>query len=1084
MLHATEDTLVQDTTANYLKDQLHWDESIHAQYNETFGKEGTLGRDSERDVVLSRYLGEKLIELNPGLPESAYQDALRAVKDYAASPDILTTNKELYQLHKDGVEVSFKDDEGQLVKRHLRLFDFDNPENNHFLVVRELWVQGSTYRRRADIVGFVNGLPLVFMEVKNLDKDLRDAYDGNLSDYKDNIPQLLHHNALIILGNGIDAKVGSLSSRFEHFHQWKRLDEEEEGVVNMETLLKGLCSKANLMDVFENFILFDESTDALIKIVARNHQYLGVNNAIKGVPDRHQRGGKLGVFWHTQGSGKSYSMVFFSRKVHRKLGGNYSFLVVTDRDDLDTQIYNTYAGCGVVNNDQDPCRPKNGKALRKMLGEHKGYVFTLIQKFNQRVEPEQPYSRRDDVIVISDEAHRSQYGDLSVNMRNALPDASYIGFTGTPLFTQDGITYETFGDPVSTYDFKRAVDDGATVPLYYDARGDELVFKDGDGNEQSVAGSKELNERIAEKLEELDVQDEDIERQLERALKREYHIITAKSRLEQVARDFVQHYANGWESGKAMMICIDKVTCGRMYQLVEQYWQEHIAAKEADLDNAKDEQDLVWRTRQIEWMKETLMSMVVSEEQGEVQKFKQWGVDIIPHRKLIKQGYTLANGKRLPLEDAFKKKRHPFRIAIVCNMWLTGFDVPSLSTLYLDKPLKAHTLMQAIARANRVDEGKANGLIVDYCGILKALKKALKTFAGKGDSSRGKDVSNYDPTKPKTELLTRLQEAITMVREFLVENGFDQFDDILTTAGFERNALFDKAKEAVNQNDRTRQHFEVMAREVFKTYKASINVPGIHRFYNDRAVIRMIYKLLRKDHAPADIAHILQALQGIVDDSIGTYSIGQNDDQRPIDISAIDFDRLQREFKTTKTPHTTVQTLKSAIAERLRLLLTRNPGRTDLQTHYDQMVKDYNAAKNRTILEQTFEALLQQAQDLSEEEQRAAREGLDEETLAVFDMLKKPDLDESDIDAIKKVATSLLTALKNGSLKAALWREKESTRDEVKQRIFDFLYDENTGLPVTAYEEDEIQVVSDTLYQHVYRVYPCLPSPIYGQTHH
>ena len=1078
----TEDTLVQDPTANYLKDQLHWDESIFAQY-ETLGKEGTLGRASEREVVLSRYLGEKLMELNPGLPESAYQDALRAVQEQSSSLDMMATNHDNYLLHKDGVEVSYKDTEGQLVKRRLRLFDFDQPENNHFLVVREFWVQGNTYRRRADVVGFVNGLPLVFMEMKNIDKDLRDAYDGNLSDYKDTIPQLFHHNALIILGNGIEAKVGSLSSRFEHFNHWKRLDEEEEGVVEMETLLKGTCSKANLMDIFENFILFDQSAGELIKIVARNHQFLGVNNAFKGVPDRHKRGGKLGVFWHTQGSGKSYSMVFFSRKVHRKLGANFSFLIVTDREDLDTQIYNTYAGCGLVNNDKDRCRPKDGKDLEKLLGQQKGYVFTLVQKFNRRVNPEQPYSRRDDVIVISDEAHRSQYGDLSVNMRNALPKASYIGFTGTPLFTQDGITYETFGDPVSTYDFKRAVDDGATVPLYYDARGDELVFKDSDGKEQPVAGSKELNERIAEKLEAFDIKDEDVERQLERALKREYHIITASSRLEQVAEDFVRHYANGWESGKAMLICIDKVTCGRMYQLVDTYWQAHIEDLEADLDNARDEQDLVWRKRQIAWMQETLMAMVVSEEQGEMQKFRQWGIDIIPHRQLIKQGYTLPDGKRLPLEDAFKKKSHPFRIAIVCNMWLTGFDVPSLSTLYLDKPLKAHTLMQAIARANRVDEGKANGLIVDYCGILKALKKALNVFAGKGDASRGKDVSNYDPTKPKTELLDRLEEAINMVKQFFVDQGFDQFDDILSAKGFTPTALLAKAKEAINQNDRTRQHFEVMAREVFKTYKASINVPGINRFYDDRTVIRTIYKLLRKDHAPADISHILQALQGVVDDSIDTEAINPGEDSQPIDISAIDFDRLQREFKTTKTPCTTIQSLKTAIEQRLKLLLTRNPGRTDLQKHYDQMVKEYNAAKNRTIIEQTFEALLQQAHRLSEEEQRAVREGLDEESLAVFDMLKKPDLGQDDIDAIKQVATSLLGTLKEKQLNVAYWREKEATRDAVKQQIFDFLYDESTGLPAD-YEEAEIKRVSDTVYQHVYRMYPALPSPVYGATYH
>jgi type I restriction enzyme R subunit len=536
-------------------------------------------------------------------------------------------------------------------------------------------VRGDLYRRRADIVGFVNGLPLLFMELKNVSRDIRAAYEQNFLDYKDTVPHLFHHNAFVVLANGVDAKLGSLTSRFEHFHEWKRLAEDEPGVVAMETLLKGVCAKDNFLDLVENFILFDDSAGESRKILARNHQFLGVNRAVEAVRDRKNRHGKLGVFWHTQGSGKSYSMVFFTRKVHRKLGGNFTFLVLTDRDDLDTQIYKTFAGCGVVDNDRDPCRAASGEHLAKLLAQHKSHVFSLIQKFNQTVSKGEAYSRRDDVIVITDEAHRTQYGTLALNMRNALPNASYIGFTGTPLFKDDEITRRVFGDYISTYDFQRAVEDKATVPLYYDARGDKLGVAVGD-----------LNERIAEKLEALGTDDIDVTLRLEQELKRDYHIITAGKRLDQVARDFVQHYSTAWETGKTMLVCIDKITCVRMHKLIEFYWNKRIVELETQLTQATDEQDEQYRRRQIEWMRQTQMAVVVSEEQGEVEKFRKWDLDITPHRRLIKEGIDLPEAmrkqpqfqtmQRMPLDDAFKAEEHPFRVAIVCAMWLTGFDVP------------------------------------------------------------------------------------------------------------------------------------------------------------------------------------------------------------------------------------------------------------------------------------------------------------------------------------------------------------------------------------------------------------------------
>jgi len=1072
----TENFLVQQTTSNYLKNELGW-ESIYAYNEETLGPDGTLGRLSDREVVLTRYLLQKLTDFNPGLPNTAYHDAISEIAEISAAQTTLATNREKYALLKEGVQVSFRDKKGEIKKERLKIFDFVMPENNHFLCVRELWIKGNPYRRRADITGFVNGIPLMFMECKNIHKDLRTAYDKNLADYKDTIPQIFHHNAFVILGNGNQARIGSFSSKYEHFGEWKRLDEDEPGVVDMETLLKGVCDKRNFMDLFENFIIFDDSSGKTFKILGRNHQFLGVNRAIKAVENREKLKGKLGVFWHTQGAGKSYSMVFFTRKVHRKIGGNFTFLVCTDREDLDRQIYKTFAGCGLADNDRDPCRARDGDHLKKLLGEHKGYVFSLIQKFNKEVEIGEEYSGRKDIIVLSDEAHRTQSGILALNMRNALPYASLIGFTGTPLFKDDELTRRIFGDYVSTYDFERAVEDKATVPLFYDARGDKLGVE-----------TRELNKLVADKIDELEIDDIDVSLRLQKALKKEYHIITAHKRLTQIAQDLVKHYTTGWETGKAMLICIDKLTCVKMYNLIQKYWQERIAELEKELPRAPDEQEEIFRRRRIDWMKETQIAVVVSEEQGEVDKFRKWKLDIVPHRTLLKNGFEIqetlrrrpeyAGIQRLDPDSAFKEQDHPFRLAIVCAMWLTGFDVPSLSTMYIDKPLKAHTLMQAIARANRVNEGKENGLIVDYCGILKNLRKALATYAGQSDTGRP-GGGQVDPTKPEEELLTSLEEAIGLVRSFLSDNEAS-LDDIIRKTGFLKNAAIIKAKEAANQNDETRQRFEVICREVFNRFKAALNCKDINKFRKDYDAINIIYRSLEEDQKKADINDIIRQLHEVVDKAI-VINADQSGDRAPYDISKTDFARLKKEFERSPAKRTTVQNLKQVIEKRLRLMMLRNPLRSDLQKHFEQIVEEYNREKDRVTIEHTFEALLKFVQSLDKEETRAMREGLDEESLAIFDLLCKPELTTDEIKRVKKIAAELLKTLKRSKLRIDHWRDKESSRDAVHTAILDFLYSDSSGLPMGKYTYDDIKAKTDIVYDHVYQVYPTLPSPFFMQ---
>lgn len=1077
----SEDDLVQKTTAEFLEKELGWD-SVFAYNTEDLGPESLLGRSSRKEVVLTRYLRQVLERFNPGLPASAYEQAVKEIVAVSSAQSLVATNKDKYELFKNGVQVHWRTEQGERKTERLRVFNFDQPEENHFLAVRELWVYGALYNRRADLIGFVNGLPLLFIECKNIHHNLRTAYEKNYRDYKKVIPHLFHHNAFVVFGNGEQAKMGSITSDWGHFNEWKRLHEEEPGRVDMETLLRGVCSKANFMDLFENFILFNDGDGETAKIIARNHQYLGVNRAIESVQNRKVMDGKLGVFWHTQGSGKSYSMVMFTRKIHRKLGRNFTFVILTDRQDLDDQIYRTFAGCGVVN-ENEQTRAGSGKKLVQMMGEDRSYVFSLIQKFNQEIEEGGYYTDRDDIVVITDEAHRTQYGTFALNMRRALPNASFIGFTGTPLFKGDEITKQVFGEYVSTYDFQRAVDDDATVPLYYDARGEKLGITLGD-----------INERIAEKLEQIEIEGIDVEQRLQREMKRDYHVITADKRLNQIAHDFVEHYSTNWQTGKSMLVCIDKLTCVKMHGLIRYYWKEKIEELRNQLSTMPDSSTNEQKnelSKQLYWMQETVAAVVVSEEQGEVEKFENWDLDILPHRRLMKEGLPVPermkgipkyqNKEILSLEDAFKAKEHPFRISIVCAMWLTGFDVPSLSTLYLDKPLKAHTLMQAIARANRVHEGKNNGLIVDYCGILKHLRSALATFGGGNTGGENGNGNEPEPTKPNEELLEELAEAIQYVVDFLLSREAP-YETIKTTEGFDRNAAIRDCKEVINENDRTRNEFEIAAREVFKRFKACLTIEGIHAFKKDRDTINIIYKSLQSDVEHADISHIIRELHKVVDESVDISAREVREEDGLFDISKIDFERLKQEFAKSPKKKTTVQELKTVVQEKLEILLSQNPLRTDFQKRYEEIVEAYNLEKERATIERVFEELMNLTKELNEEENRAVKEGLDEETLAIYDLLLKAELNKKEIKRIKEVASSLLKVIKTKISEIDQWEATEPTRDAVKNEIYNYLFSDQTGLPTASYNEQEVEAKTNELYLHVYRAYPYLPSPVYGES--
>ncbi len=1055
----SEDRLVQQTTANFFEQTLKW-HSVYAYKKETFGINGTLGRKDKREVVLTRYLRQALERFNPGHPNQVYDDAILAFTASNISDQLITINQKKYQLIREGIlEKPYKNPHGETINPRLKVIDFQNPENNHFLVVRELSIKGSLYSKRPDIIGFVNGIPLLFIELKATHRNVRVAYEDNYTDYKDTIPEIFHHNAIVMLSNGIVGRVGSITSRYGHFQEWKRLEEEELGKVDYQTMLMGMCRKDNFLDIIENFILFDDSSGKTIKILTRNHQFLGVNRAFTAIQQRQVRKGKLGVFWHTQGSGKSYSIAFLTRKAHRQLPGNFTFVIVTDRQELDNQIVQTFAGVGAIK--ENNTQAASGEQLAELLKDNHRYVFTLIHKFNK---PGEIYSHRPDIIVISDEAHRTQYGKLAENMRQALPNASFIGFTGTPLMEseEDQLTRRVFGGYVSTYDFQRAVEDGATVPLYYDNRGEELYYDD-KGTQRQVAADKELNQRLATAIEQFDL-DAEQEEAVRRRLGGEYLILTAEKRLDRIAQDLVAHYTQRWQTGKAMLVCLDKITAVRMHGLIDKYWKQAIQAQKQLVKQAGDEQEKVEHQQHLQWLQSTEYLVVISEAQNEVKTFKDWGLDIIPHRQIIKSRN---------LEEEFKNEKHPFRFAIVCAMWLTGFDVPSLATLYIDKPLQGHTLMQAIARANRVHEGKNNGLLIDYNGILTSLRAALARYSRAEVGSTDESITPYND-------LNQLQEDYAIALQSSIDHianlGFD-LQELVETEGFDKIAALSSAVNTVCTNDESRARFEVLAREVFKKKQALITEPKLTAPYQGRYnAIEQIYKHLHEQHKISlDINAVLRSLQGIVSEfiNVDTSRLPGSESGKTYNISNIDFELLKAEFANSPTKNTSVQTLKEAVERQLQRMIQQNPSRIDYYTRYQQVMQNYNRETDRVAIEQTFEELLQLVKDLSEEDTRAVREGLSEEHLAVFDLLcsSKDNLDTRIRNRVKQVAQSLIEAVKSQLQQLENWRDKESTRATIKSFIYDYLYSEDTGLPVDAYDDSDVDNLSNIVFLHIYQQY-------------
>lgn len=1038
----TEDQLVEQPAIGLFA-ALGW-ETVSA-LEETFGTGGSgacdLGRETKGEVVLVDRLRAALAKLNPGLPPEAIQTAIdELVRDRSAMSQE-AANREVYRLLKDGIPVSIPDREhgGQKTER-LRVVDWAQPEQNDLLLVSQFSVVGSLYTCRPDLVGFVNGLPWVVVELKKPGVPARAAFDENLTHYKQQIPQLFWFNALLIASNGTDSRVGSLTADWGRWVEWKRVEREDEPRrVSLEVMLRGTCDRTRLLDLVENFTLFSEHKAGLVKVLGQNHQFLGVNNAIASMLEARKLGhGRGGVFWQTQGSGKSFSMVFFAQKVLRKLAGNWTFVIVTDRVELDDQIATTFKTAGAVSEAEgDECHAASGAHLRELLRGNHRYVFTLVHKF----QTAEVLTDRSDVIVLTDEAHRSQYDTLALNMRAALPKAMFLAFTGTPLIAGEERTKEVFGDYVSIYDFQQSVEDGATVPLFYENRTPELQLVNPDLNDDIY----NLIEGAA-----LDTKQEE---KLEKVLGRQYHLITRDDRLETVAQDIVRHFLGRGFAGKAMVVSIDKATALRMHNKVKAHWVAETARVQKELGRYElPEAEAAPLRRRHEILSTTDMAVIVSPGQNEIEQMRKLGLDIEPHRRRMTESQP-------GLDEKFKDTEDPLRLVFVCAMWLTGFDAPSCSTVYLDKPMRNHTLMQTIARANRVFPGKHSGVIVDYANVFASLEQALAIYgAGKGGTN---------PVKDKAQLVAALREAIVGATAFCASHGVHlEAIETLPRGSMEHLSAVDDAINALIGPDAVRRDFLGHEKFVVTLYRAVKPDPAAVEFSVRIAGIATLAAAIRAKLSPnpPDIETILKQIGELLDDSITGLQIREGGPPA-IDLSKINFEALAERFKESKHKNTDLEALKAAITAKLERLIRLNRTRTDFSEKFEALIESYNNGSRN--IEQLFEELLKLSNSLSDEQERHVREHLSEEELVIFDILTRPapELSAAERDEVKKVARELLSRLKQ--LLVLNWRQKSAARSTLKLAIEDAL----DTLPA-AYDRPLYSQKCMALFEHVYESYP------------
>lgn len=963
------------------------------------GPDGS-GERQYTDVVLQNRLAESITRINPDIPIAAQEEAIKRVIR-SSSHDLIHDNHEFHKLLVDGVDVEYRNESGDVRTGKVWLVDFEHPANNEFVAVNQYTVMQADYHRRPDIVLFVNGLPLGVIELKDPtteSADIRSAFN-QLQTYKQEIPSLFRFNELLIISDGIDAELGTISSDYERFTPWKTIEGEKEhaGVPMLEVLLSGVCDKARLLDMIRHFVVFERKDDSYIKKIAAYHQYWAVQKALKQtyLATQADADHRIGVVWHTQGSGKTLSMAFYAGKlVLDPALSNPTIVVVTDRNDLDDQLFETFVHCADLFR-QTPMQAENAKHLKELLHVAAGgVVFTTNAKFfPEHGSNDYPLlSDRRNIIVIADEAHRSQYNFIdgfAKHIRDALPNASFIGFTGTPIEADDRSTPAVFGKYIDVYDIEQAVKDGATVPIYYESRLVELDIDDS------------MRDQIDREFEEL-TEAEELDRQEE--LKAKWAqleaIVGNQKRLTKIAEDIVTHFENRLETmdGKGMIVTMSRRIAIELYKkLVELRPEWH-----AEADG------------------EGFLKIVMT---GSASDPLEW------------QQHIRNKERRKGLADAMKDPSSPFKLVIVCDMWLTGFDAPSMHTMYLDKPIKGHNLMQAIARINRVYKDKPGGLVVDYLGIAASLREALQTYTASG----GKGTPTFD----QAEAVAILKEKFEILQNIFINFPYVQYSSIST--GAQLQLLLDAQDYILGLEDgekRLRQHVA----ELSKAFALAVPHPDALAIREDvaffQAVKARIGKLSEKGKTDADYG---AAIRQIVDKAIapaGVVDIFEAAGLERPNLSILS-DEFLAEIRGMKRKNLAVEALQKLLNDEIKIKFATNAIKS--RSFIEMLEKALKRYRNNAIeAAQVIEELIGIAHDIKKADREAEELGLGSDELAFYDALVSHGTARSVMgdEKLRELARLLVQRVRNNV--GVDWTLRESARArlriEVKRLLREYGY--------------------------------------------
>ncbi|AGX88903.1 type I restriction endonuclease subunit R [Mycoplasma parvum] len=1023
----SEGELIEKDALRLLEEELNWTVIKDNRNNKAY-------RWNNKTPILSEILCDSLKRLNPWINDEHTREVISILeKDIFSNFDI-RINRDKYYLIRDGVDVSLKEI-GNNKKKKINLIDFNNPENNTFTAVSQLKIKGyySEDIGIPDVLGFINGIPLLFIEFKANHIDPKEGYDENYQDYLEKIPQIFAFNAFLVFSNGDKTKIGAVGSNWDYFSNWKRLKEEDEGNTDISIFLRGVCDKKNFLDLFQNFIIFKKTEKGLIKIVARNHQFLGVNLAFQSYEKRKEKEGKLGTFWHTQGSGKSLSMLFFAEKIKRKCGGNPIFIILCDRKDLESQIYETFSQIGVLDSNRD-CKVESKEDLREKLKAKHSYVFSLIHKFHNASLT--PIEEDREIIIIVDEAHRTQYGSMSVSMYKFLPKASRIGFTGTPLLSREEITARYFGGYISTYDFLKAIEDGVTVPLLFENRACKI---------KNIV-NPEINAEFYREFG---------DSKLPSDWNHKKQLWMREDRLKNNAKDFVSYYSGAERMfmGKVMYVCLNKVACVLMKNYVQEYWKEEIerlkklkqSLSSGSNSEEKDEEMQSIEKKIIE-MEKTEMEIVFSEGKLDEEQIYEYDTDIEISKNISEREASKRFKNRNGDPDGNLK------IVFVCAMWMTGFDVPCLSFLVLDKPLKAHTLMQAIARPNRVDIEKDRGFILDYLNCLPALRDALKHWG----SVHGK---SFFEIKDASEMIKDIKELVLNIEMFL-QSKYVSLALLISSSPEKKRIMLREIKEKL-LFDWTREKINEKCEKLFHELKYVVKTDLLLDIYEKADAIRAIHRTLnagnenKKDTWQSTLTRLLRKY---IRSDINRENLLKVINEQDIK----EVSKLVTNSKKIK--QITFEDLKNDLYIKIQKNWEDNPTTINFFKEYNEMIEKWNEDIDQQ--EQIFEDLVNLGKRVEEETIRFKREGfLNVQELVIYDICKTKY--NGDLQKLKIFSVEFLTIMKHYLKNTFEPFNKDTTISEIKYRIKKIIFQK---FPITLNWED-IQKIRDELYEYLKKIF-------------